>query len=144
MVDSLPTSNQPVSPRGPREIDEIADRFHKANQDAGDSPLVAYATPPLATGISLSLHVGTRIVEAAAFGHNRPMKSVLFYLLIGTGIVVVAGLIVLIFATRSAPEGFESTDEGFVGLTKGDEMLLNEFAAQRAALMSGSMHRAAA
>jgi hypothetical protein len=83
-------------------------------------------------------------VTAAVFGHNHPMNNVLFYLLIGTGIVVVAGLVVLISAMRSAPEGFESSDEGFVGLTKGDEMLLNEFAAQRAALLSGSMHRAAA
>jgi len=72
------------------------------------------------------------------------MNSVLFYLLLGTGIVVASGLVVLFFATRSAPEGFESTDDGFVGLTKGDEVLLHEFAAQRAALLSGSMHRAAA
>ncbi len=72
------------------------------------------------------------------------MNSVLFYLMVCIGIVVVAGLLVLIFATRNAPEGFESTDEGFVGLTKGDEMLLNEFAAQRAALLNRSMHGAAA
>lgn len=71
------------------------------------------------------------------------MNSVLFYLLIASGIVVVAGLIVLCFAMRSAPEGFESMDEGFIGLTKGDEMLLNEFAAQRAALLNSSMHAAA-
>lgn len=79
-----------------------------------------------------------------AFRHTHSMNSVPFYLLIGAGIVVAAGLVVLLFAMHSAPEGFESTDEGFVGLTKGDELLLNEFAAQRAALLGGSMHGAAA
>jgi hypothetical protein len=33
-------------------------------------------------------------------------------------------------AMRNAPEGYEN-EEGFVGMTKGDEMLLNEFAAHR-------------
>ena len=73
------------------------------------------------------------------------MNNALFYFLITSGIVVVAGLVVLFFAMRNAPEGFESTEEGFVGLTKGDELLLNEFAAQRAMLLnSSSMHAAAA
>lgn len=71
------------------------------------------------------------------------MNSALFFLLIATGFVVVVGMIVLFHAVRSAPEGFESADDGFVGLTKGDEVLLNEFAAQRAALLSPSMHAAA-
>lgn len=53
------------------------------------------------------------------------------------------GLLVLFYATRSAPEGFESQDEGFVGLTKGDEMLLNEYAAQRASLLSAGMQASA-
>lgn len=82
----------------------------------------------------------------ADFGHIRHtsvMSNALFYLLISAGIVVVAGLVVLYFAMRSAPEGFESQEEGFVGLTKGDEMLLNEFAAQRAALLNAGVNAAA-
>lgn len=71
------------------------------------------------------------------------MNNALFYFVMASGIVVVAGLIVLSFAMRSAPEGFEKTDEGFIGLTRGDEMLLNEFAAQRAALLNPSTHAAA-
>lgn len=71
------------------------------------------------------------------------MSNALFYFLITSGIVVVAGLVVLFFAVRSAPEGFESQDEGFVGLTKGDQMLLHEFASQRAALLNAGIHAAA-
>jgi len=76
-------------------------------------------------------------------GYTGVMNNALFYLLISAGMVVVAGLVVLYFAMRSAPEGFESQEEGFVGLTKGDEMLLNEFAAQRAALLNAGVHAAA-
>lgn len=71
------------------------------------------------------------------------MNNILFYALMGSGLVIVAGLVVLFFATRSAPEGFESQEEGFVGLTKGDEMLLNEYAAQRAALLNAGMQASA-
>jgi hypothetical protein len=71
------------------------------------------------------------------------MNNAIFYFMIASGMVVVAGLVVLFFAVRSAPEGFESHDEGFVGLTKGDQMLLNEFAAQRAALLNAGIHAAA-
>lgn len=95
------------------------------------------------TGIPARFHVGTRMAVAGAIRHTRRMTNALFYLLITSGIVVVAGLVVLFFALRNAPEGFESQDEGFVGLTKGDEMLLNEFAAQRAALLNAGMHAAA-
>lgn len=75
--------------------------------------------------------------------HTGHMSNAVFYFLISSGVAVVAGLVVLFFAMRSAPEGFESQEEGFVGLTKGDEMLLNEFAAQRAALLNAGMHAAA-
>jgi hypothetical protein len=58
------------------------------------------------------------------------MQTALYYLL-GLGVfALVAGGIIAFFALRNAPEGFES-DEGFVGLTKGDEVLLKEFAHER-------------
>ena len=65
------------------------------------------------------------------------MSNALFYLLTISGIVVVAGSVIAYVAMRNAPEGYES-DEGFIGLTKGDEVLLNEFAAQRAALVGAA------
>lgn len=95
------------------------------------------------TGIPARFHVGTRMAGIGPIRHTDLMSNTLFYLLITSGIVVVVGLVVLFFAMRNAPEGFENQEEGFVGLTKGDEMLLNEFAAQRAALLNAGMHAAA-
>ncbi len=65
------------------------------------------------------------------------MSNALFYFLSISGIVVVAGSVVAYVAMRNAPEGYES-DEGFIGLTKGDEVLLNQFASQRAALVGAA------
>ena len=70
------------------------------------------------------------------------MNNAFFYLLIVAGLIVAAGGVVMFFALRNAPEGFEG-EEGFIGLTKGDEVLLNEFAAQRAALLAAPMPTAA-
>lgn len=95
------------------------------------------------TEIPARFHVGTRMAGVDPIRHTGRMSNALFYLLTISGIVVVAGLVVLFFAMRNVPEGFESQDEGFVGLTKGDEMLLNEFAAQRTALLNAGMHAAA-
>ena len=54
-----------------------------------------------------------------------------FYYLLGFGaFAMVLGAIIAFVALRNAPEGYE-TDEGFVGLTKGDEVLLKEFAEGR-------------
>jgi len=54
-----------------------------------------------------------------------------FYYLLGLGaFAFVLGGVIAIVALRNAPEGYE-TDEGFVGLTKGDELLLKEFADRR-------------
>jgi hypothetical protein len=58
------------------------------------------------------------------------MHSALFYFLAIFGVIVVAGGVIAFFALRHAPDGFEDED-GFTGITKGDEMLLNEFAQQR-------------
>jgi hypothetical protein len=58
------------------------------------------------------------------------MHSALVYLLIITAIVVVVGGIIAVVALRNAPEGYED-ENGFTGLTRGDEVLLNEFAQQR-------------
>lgn len=58
------------------------------------------------------------------------MNTTLVYLLIIAGLVMVAGGVIAFVAMRNAPEGFEN-EEGFIGATKGDAMLLNEFAAQR-------------
>jgi len=58
------------------------------------------------------------------------MQTALFYV-IGLGtFALVAGGVIAFFALRNAPEGFEG-DEGFVGLTRGDEALLKEFANAR-------------
>jgi hypothetical protein len=58
------------------------------------------------------------------------MQTAFFYL-IGLGaFAFVLGGVIAIVALRNAPEGYE-TDEGFVGLTKGDEVLLKEFAEGR-------------
>lgn len=67
------------------------------------------------------------------------MNNALFYLLVLAGLVVVAGCVITYVAMRQAPEGFEN-EEGFIGLTKGDEVLLNQFASQRAALLQTATH----
>lgn len=54
------------------------------------------------------------------------MHSVLFYLLGLGAFALVAGGVIAFFALRNAPEGFED-ENGFVGMTKGDEILLKEF-----------------
>ena len=70
------------------------------------------------------------------------MQSALFYLVAIGSLILVAGSVIAVVALRNAPEGYEN-EEGFIGITKGDEILLNQFATQRAALMGGS-HSAAA
>jgi len=54
------------------------------------------------------------------------MQSALFYLLGLGAFVLVSGGIIALFALRNAPEGFEDED-GFVGITRGDEVLLKQF-----------------
>jgi hypothetical protein len=58
------------------------------------------------------------------------MNTTLVYLLIIAGLIMIAGGVIAFVALRNAPEGFED-ETGFVGATKGDEALLDEFAAQR-------------
>lgn len=54
------------------------------------------------------------------------MQTALFYLLgLGAFSLVLGGVIAFV-ALRNAPEGFEDED-GFVGLTRGDEVLLKQF-----------------
>jgi hypothetical protein len=71
------------------------------------------------------------------------MQTVLFYV-IGLGaFALVAGGVITFFAIRNAPEGFEGND-GFVGVTKGDEALLKEFAnGQHYSAVHGRMDLAA-
>ena len=71
------------------------------------------------------------------------MHTALYYLLgLGTFALVAGGVIAFV-ALRNAPEGYES-DEGFVGLTKGDEVLLKQFAQVRNySTVHGSMDLAA-
>ena len=58
------------------------------------------------------------------------MNTTLVYFLIIFATMVAIGGIIAVAAFRNAPEGFED-ENGFTGLTKGDEVLLNEFAHQR-------------
>ncbi|WP_414660813.1 hypothetical protein [Horticoccus sp. 23ND18S-11] len=69
------------------------------------------------------------------------MHSALFYIVSLVSLMVVAGSVIAFHAIRTAPEGYEGED-GFVGLTKGDERLLNEFAAfkQQALAMQQMSH----
>ena len=71
------------------------------------------------------------------------MQTALYYILgLGTFALVAGGVIAFV-ALRNAPEGFEG-EEGFVGLTKGDEVLLKQFAhAQNYSAVHGSMDLAA-
>jgi hypothetical protein len=69
------------------------------------------------------------------------MQSAIFYLLVIGSLILVAGSVIAVVAFRNAPEGFEN-EEGFIGVTKGDELLLDQFAAQRAALLN--VHSASA
>ena len=72
------------------------------------------------------------------------MHSALFYVLAIASLILVAGSAITFVALRTAPEGFEN-EEGFVGLTKGDERLLNEFAEFRQqALTNGGYRQMAA
>jgi hypothetical protein len=54
------------------------------------------------------------------------MNSVLYYILGLGAFVTIAGAIIAVYAVRTAPEGYEDED-GFVGVTKGDEVLLAQF-----------------
>ena len=67
-----------------------------------------------------------------------------FYLLIGFGtFVLVVGGVIAAYALYHAPEGYED-EEGFIGQTKGDEILLKEFGhGQHYAGGHGSMDLAA-
>ena len=58
------------------------------------------------------------------------MHSVLFYVLGLGAFVLVAGAVIAVHAIKNAPEGFEN-EEGFVGMTKGDELLLKQFAEEQ-------------
>jgi len=75
------------------------------------------------------------MVDLRDIGHTLSMQTAIFYLLAIGSLILVAGSVIAFFAFRNAPEGFEG-EEGFIGVTKGDEVLLDQFAAQRAALMS--------
>jgi hypothetical protein len=68
------------------------------------------------------------------------MHSVLFYFLVIGSLILVAGSVITVVAMRNAPEGYEN-EEGFVGLTKGDERLLSEFAQFRQQAMAHVGHR---
>jgi hypothetical protein len=59
------------------------------------------------------------------------MQTVLFYLLGLGAFSVAAGGVIAFFALRDAPEGFEDST-GFVGATRGDEVLLKQFNDERA------------
>ena len=71
------------------------------------------------------------------------MQTALFYIIgLGTFALVTGGVIAF-FALRNAPEGFEN-EEGFVGQTKGDEVLLKQFAnVQHYSAVQGHMDLAA-
>jgi hypothetical protein len=58
------------------------------------------------------------------------MHSALYYFLVIASIILVAGSVITVIALCNAPEGYEN-EEGFVGITKGDERLLNEYASFR-------------
>jgi hypothetical protein len=54
------------------------------------------------------------------------MQSALYYLVGFAAFALVTGGLIAFFALRSAPEGYED-ETGFVGVTKGDEVLLKQF-----------------
>jgi hypothetical protein len=54
------------------------------------------------------------------------MQTALYYLLGLGAFALVAGGVIAFFALRNAPEGFED-ENGFVGMTKGDEFLLEQY-----------------
>lgn len=54
------------------------------------------------------------------------MQSALFYLLGFGAFAMVAGAVIAVYAMRNAPEGYED-ENGFVGMTKGDEILLKQY-----------------
>ena len=71
------------------------------------------------------------------------MHSALFYLFGIGAFMMAAGGVIAFVALRNAPEGYED-DDGFVGLTKGDEFLLKQFAQeQQFSAMHGSADLAA-
>ena len=85
------------------------------------SPKVKY--PRVSTP---AIRVAARIGKIVPIEHYQPMHSVLYYLLGLGAFVTIAGAIITVYAVRHAPEGFEDED-GFVGVTKGDEVLLAQF-----------------
>ena len=54
------------------------------------------------------------------------MNTVLYYALGLGAFVTIAGAVIAVYAMRKAPEGFED-ESGFVGVTKGDELLLAQY-----------------
>ena len=71
------------------------------------------------------------------------MHSALYYILGFGAFATVAGASIAVVAMRRAPEGYEDA-EGFVGITKGDELLLKQFAEeQHYTSIHGSMDLAA-
>ena len=58
------------------------------------------------------------------------MHSAMFYLLGIGAFMTAAGGVIAFVALRNAPEGYED-EEGFVGVTKGDELLLKQFAREQ-------------
>lgn len=72
------------------------------------------------------------------------MQTALFYLLGLGAFALVTGGVIAFFALRNAPEGYED-ENGFVGMTKGDEVLLKQFGHQHhySTSVHGSMDLAA-
>jgi hypothetical protein len=66
------------------------------------------------------------------------MNSVLYYILGLGAFVMIAGAVIAVYAVRNAPEGYED-EEGFVGVTKGDEVLLAQFKEQHFSAVHGPM-----
>ena len=66
------------------------------------------------------------------------MNSVLYYILGLGAFVTIAGAIIAVYAVRNAPEGHED-EEGFIGVTKGDEVLLAQYKEQQFSSVHGPM-----
>ena len=71
------------------------------------------------------------------------MNSVLYYILGLGAFVTIAGAVIAVYAVRNAPEGYEDEQEGFVGVTKGDELLLAQYKEQHFSSVHGPMDVAA-
>ena len=70
------------------------------------------------------------------------MQSALYYLVGFAAFALITGGLIAFFALRSAPEGYED-ETGFVGVTKGDEILLKQFGHGHRYTVHGGMDAAA-